>query len=883
MSGLVSSVLVLAFIGGVCALAFWYSRRAARSVRPPTSNQLQRTQPDAARVPASADRVRPAIVVEQGPEAVAGSPAAEVAQPVGPPQSLYSKVELVEHLAASGPAIKHSADEIWADTVPQTWAKPTADSGPAMAPDASGSAADLDSASSATSPTASAPEVLNEQPDVVPQSDGAPAGPSSFIDASPAPVGELKPEAASGRITTPPTLALEHSHRGDITDQADEPSQAALAAPSPGATVGIAAMPPAEGSKAIVDAALQGEPLESISELEAPAPPRHGRIDGPLQAVQPVATQANVDAEVAIADIGAIGRGETAKDQSSHDTATAPSPGPDPDLQSAESAALGATAMAAADPVDPDSAVAGTEPLVETKAAAAVELPAADAEEGVADVAVNGQEGDAELDVARQTMRESDNTNELAAAVMVGEPNLPRTSDSSAAVPSRQTARTAVHRDRRGRPVATQQPVQDAQKTPRPVGSRPPAEARLRLSLHPIRRTVQLALILMRPEEFPPRVTLQLDEPQTVDSLSEKQYGDVDLAWSADLLMGEIRLACVEGFQWVRSARPVHIFATDPAEPDLVTVASAAAGIEHTIVCRDEDAGTVYDLAESAGSARPKALVRFTGIADGWVVLTGYRPTRAAAITPVAAFLPLDPGNAIVISLHGGLAIGPRSFAQGKPPRISVEPALDGVSVRIGGVEAGPRDGGGWEAPGWDAPGPHLIDVIPGPTLKYEIIADPAANGGWAFWDAHADRAVASEGPWARARICGAGLAGPSGERVLAAEMQSTLLVLGIDGSIAALQPRADVGVSVGLAGGAPAFLLVSSGRRRAQGKIVWLGLADATASLSRVSHALPRWIEAVRGAAARRLPMDADEEGVGESIWRRVVAQARAIKRQRR
>lgn len=113
--------------------------------------------------------------------------------------------------------------------------------------------------------------------------------------------------------------------------------------------------------------------------------------------------------------------------------------------------------------------------------------------------------------------------------------------------------------------------------------------------------------------------------------------------------------------------------------------------------------------------------------------------------------------------------------------------------------------------------------------------------------------------------------------------MQATLLALGVDGSAASLQPRAGMGVSVGLAGGTPAFLLVSSGRRRAQGKIVWLGVADATASLSHVRHALSLWVEAVRSAAARRLPLDADEEGAGESTWRKAVTLARSIKRQRR
>jgi hypothetical protein len=386
----------------------------------------------------------------------------------------------------------------------------------------------------------------------------------------------------------------------------------------------------------------------------------------------------------------------------------------------------------------------------------------------------------------------------------------------------------------------------------------------------------------MKPEEFPPQVTLELGDAQIAEALGDGQYGDVDLPWDRDLLAGEIRVSSVEGFQWVRSARPVHIFSADPAQAGLVTVASATAGAEHTIVCREKDVSTVCDIAESAGSARPAALQRFTGAPAGWVVLTGYCPVRAAALAPPQEFLPLDPGHAIAITLQGGLEIGRRTYAQGRPPRIRIEPMLDGVTVRIGGAAASDCGDGSWEGPGWDLPGPHLIDAVPGPTLKYEVLEDPGTTSGWTFWDAHAGRTAGNEGPWSEAGICGALLAGPAGERVMAAQTQPSILTLGIDGRAGVLRQRAGAGVSVGLTSGTPAFLLVSSGRRRSQGKVVWLGVAEAAAEVVQPRRASPLWVDAVRGAAARRLAIHKDEAGAGQSIWRKAVLLARSIKRQR-
>lgn len=444
-------------------------------------------------------------------------------------------------------------------------------------------------------------------------------------------------------------------------------------------------------------------------------------------------------------------------------------------------------------------------------------------------------------------------------------------------------ARQAVHRDRRGRQASPPPPGTERKRATRQSNTlRPPAEARLRLMLHPIRRTVGLTLILMRPAEFPERVTLELNGSQTVDALEESQYGDVDLTWDTDLLANEIRVSCAEGHQWVRGARPVHIFAADPAQADLVSVSAATVGTEHTIICRDQDAGMVCDIAESAGSARPQPLCRFSGIPDGWVVLSDYRPTRAAALQPAQAFSPLDPGHSQEITLQGGLEVGHRLYAQGKPPRIRIEPALDGIAVRIGGATAAVAGDGAWEAPGWDTPGQHRVEVVPGPSLNYEIQVDPAMQGGWTFWDAHSGRTADDEKPWSRAQICGAQLSGPSGERVIAAELQPSILALGIDGTVGALRPRGEAGVSVGFAAGMPAFLLMSSGRRRRQGKIVWLGLPQFSEAEARPRRLSEIWIEAVRSAAARRLTMQADEGGVGQSIWHKAVLLARSAKRQR-
>ena len=128
----------------------------------------------------------------------------------------------------------------------------------------------------------------------------------------------------------------------------------------------------------------------------------------------------------------------------------------------------------------------------------------------------------------------------------------------------------AQHCDRRGqRRAAKPQSGADSKANAASVAAmlRAPAEARLRLMLHPVRRTVTLSAVLARPAGYPDRITLLLGPGTPVEAYSENRYDDIDLEWTPDLLSGELRLDCEEGYQWLRSSRRVHIFSELANEP----------------------------------------------------------------------------------------------------------------------------------------------------------------------------------------------------------------------------------------------------------------------------------------------------------------------------
>jgi len=389
-----------------------------------------------------------------------------------------------------------------------------------------------------------------------------------------------------------------------------------------------------------------------------------------------------------------------------------------------------------------------------------------------------------------------------------------------------------------------------------------------------------LSLVLARPEGFPERVTPTVNGNTVIDAYDAQRYDDLDVPWTSELLVGEIRVYSVEGFQWLRSARRVHVFTADPTEPDLISVGAARSGAVHAVICRSDDAAAVCAAAASAGSPTLTFHDRWRGIPDGWAVLSDYRPSHAADLPLAPELRPLDPGARIQIALKGGLAIRPNVFAEGRPPRIEISSLPEGASVTIGSQPAAQGASGSWEASGWTAPGRHMVDIVPGPSLVYEIVGDPAGAQGWQFWDAHAGRfGNGATGAWARAGICGASVRGPTGQLVLAMEARPILIALGRQSGVVALQQRGDALVSVALVPEPPAFLLSATGQRRSEGRIVWLGLAGVSAGSQRPDL---DWAAVVRAASSRRLPLDGADP-VGEQAWRKAKERARRLRRRRR
>lgn len=441
-------------------------------------------------------------------------------------------------------------------------------------------------------------------------------------------------------------------------------------------------------------------------------------------------------------------------------------------------------------------------------------------------------------------------------------------------------SKPAQHRDRRGqrRPAQPKVAAVSSEGSPAPAAAlRTPAEARLRLIIHPIRRTVSISAVLARPAGYPDRITLLLGAGTEIGAYGEDRYDDADLEWTPSLLSGEVRLDSREGYQWLRSSRRIHIFSEQANEQGLMSVGSATLNSASAVVCTREDAEAVRSAAVACGSPELVSHDRWTGVPEGWAVLSGYRPAHAASMALDLYLTTLNPGVGAEIRLSGGLQVRSGSFAQGCPPKIEIQPFPAGAEVTIDGRPAEVNDDGCWRAEGWDRPGDHLVDVVPGPSLTYRIVGDPWTEGGWESWDAHSGRfLMPNDAPWARTQICGASVSGPSGEHVLAAEAMSSVIVLGLRRGVAMLRVRPDAPVAVGLLREVPAFLISSSGPRRIQGRVDWL----APPSGERLARLIDlSWVAVVRSAASRRLPLGTDSPA-GQEAWRRARARARRYRK---
>jgi hypothetical protein len=443
--------------------------------------------------------------------------------------------------------------------------------------------------------------------------------------------------------------------------------------------------------------------------------------------------------------------------------------------------------------------------------------------------------------------------------------------------PRRRRRQPSVYRDRRGgrRPRTSGERATDASP-----GVALPADALLRLAIRPIQRTVTLSLVLARSEGFPREVTLA-GSGATVSAYDEGRYDDTDIPVGSSLIGGELRFDSLEGFQWLRTSRRIQIFSTSPSEPDLVSVSAARAGAEHAVLCSAPDVAEVRRIAALAGSPALTSHDGWPGVPAGCAVLSQYRPVRRVRdVDP--SLRTLDPGESVEIELVGGLAIRPKAFAQGHPPSIVIDDLPEATGVSIGGERAQQSEGGSWVAPGWDSPGRHTIDVVPGPSVTYEVVVDPAYAAGWTSWNAHADRfGVSATLSWQSAQICGARLTAQDGGRIVAAQAGESSVALGLRSNAGILRRRDDVGVSVGAIVGDVAFLVSTSGGRRHQGRVTWLGYPmDGLGADSQYPGRL--WIEVVRSASSRRLALVGADD-FGAKAWRAAVARARAYVRERK
>lgn len=355
----------------------------------------------------------------------------------------------------------------------------------------------------------------------------------------------------------------------------------------------------------------------------------------------------------------------------------------------------------------------------------------------------------------------------------------------------------------------------------------------------------------------------------SLEAFDSRRYDDLDLAID---LESEIRLASNQGFRWVRGARRIQIFAADPGESGLISVGAAQRGANHTVICRMSDVQAVQQAAAAVASPPPTPLNVSTNLPDGWTILADHIPQEPAAMPLPDGLTPLDPGPDFDISFDGGLAIRSRSFAEGRPPAISISPDPADSAVTIDDQKAIRTEAGYWVASGWDSPGRHLVNIVPGPSLAYEILPDPWASNRRREGANPVEVSHRTTAHPFTTRVCGASLRGPRNEIVLAATTSPFLTALGADGGAKTLQPRSGLDVSVALLPFEPAFLLAETGRSRTHAGLTWLGPHGHPPT----AKPDPQWWRTVHFASVRRVPILNSDDGA-DRAWALARACARS------
>lgn len=431
----------------------------------------------------------------------------------------------------------------------------------------------------------------------------------------------------------------------------------------------------------------------------------------------------------------------------------------------------------------------------------------------------------------------------------------------------------AIFRDRRGARKPSAQKDSDAPQRERRATRFRQADARLRLLVDRIRNRVGLAVVLLKPEGFP--------EEANIDGTSvlafESRYDDIDQEWTDVLLDGEFRLRDgAQGLEWIRGARPFHLFAGLPGETGLMSISAAPLAGDCTIVCRARDIEAIVAAAAEAGSPELRRLADFEGIPSEWVVLEGYAPVRA--LTDLPEWLkPLDPGANIVIALSEGFEVRHATYAEGGAPLVRIEGMPGNCQVFIDAAPAERQQDGSWTAPGWDTPGQHRVVVVPGPSRSYNVMPDPAHCNGWEPWSAHDDVVPLLSGS---AAVCGAMVFCPDGRMVLATEPASSVVALGVQHEINSLAVRRDAPAAIAALPFEPLFAILSSGGRRDSNRILALDF-PATAAENKPRKFDNRWASTIREMAARRVPVR-PATPAAKAAWRSITKEARRWRRVR-
>lgn len=436
--------------------------------------------------------------------------------------------------------------------------------------------------------------------------------------------------------------------------------------------------------------------------------------------------------------------------------------------------------------------------------------------------------------------------------------------------------RMSQYRDQRGK--KRRPPLKTVRSPNQNIRS---ARADIRISLRNAEQRVKLTLMLRRPTDFPDtvRVALNGDEIE-VSEYDSDRYDDIDFPHAGDMLGGEIRIRSSTGHQWSRAPRSLHLFSPHPDESGCISCGAARAGESHVIVCKHEDESAVRDIAASVGSPPLVSHLGWTGIPEGWRVFSNYFPRHPATISLPTEFSPLNIDSPTVISLEGGMRIRGNQYADIEPPEIRISELAPKAEVTIDGKPAVLCTGRGWQAEDWDTPGAHRVDIVPGPSRTYNIVADPAAVNGWKFCNSHPDRfGENSCPPWAQAEICGAALKGPLDQTLIAVAGHPCTLTLGTHRGVTYLQPRENFPVSVALVPEPPAYLVSTLGQKRIHGSIEWLGSWNLEEEP--VSPDLP-WAHVVCLIAARQLSL-VGAGSLGKLSWEGSKERARAIRRSHR